>query len=517
MPTPLYWLVFWETALSREHAVSFPRRLVGGTQRSYTDAERRVLDNCVRTALEYAGRVRKEFPDAKLVYGNGYVPFIDALLADGFPRDLIDGLGLDFNMFFGMPERQPGPLHAPFGGLYQLARLQDIHGCAEKPRYLTEAIYCAQEDGWLTEREQADHYVRSHLLGLAADVVNFGMTGELWDPGGWYRYSHYGPVGYLHEPPELNPRESYCAYATMTRVLDRATFDAFVDVGSPSVYVLRFTKRSGEAIYAVWTIRGRRPLAFSGEDTARVTDMFGNVRAEHKTNGRYAVTLTSSPQYIEGVRQLTDVRLGEPEHDAAPASCSEIVRFDRDRWCVIETPDPVFDALVDGPHGVVKAPYAHAALELTIDTSALRISLGTDDTHHPLTVRYGRIALDAPVELSPDARFLVAEIVGNSSWARLLYTIRDGNGRDWKSILQDEQVDFDGTKYLETPLPDAYRAPAVDPRGYHSWKCDDDGAEPVGPFALTGFTVEARSHVVRGAELYPVVTPEWWVRSICIV
>lgn len=514
MPTPLYWLVFWETALSGEHMVSFPRRLVGETPRPYTDEERRVLDNCVRTGLEYARRVRKEFPDAKLVYGNGYVPFIDALLADEFPRDLIDGFGLDFDMFLSMPELQPGPLHAPFSGLYQLAELQEIHGCAEKPRYLTEAIYCSQDDGWLTEREQADRYVRSHLLGLAAGVVNFGMTGELWDPGGWYRYSHYGPVGYLHEPPELNPRESYCAYATMTRVLDRATFDGFVDAGSPSVYALRFARHAGGSVFAVWTIRGTRELSFVSNTAVQITDLFGNTREVTSVNGRRIVVLNSSPQYIEGVDQLSDLRLGTPESEPAPSSLSPIVRFDRDRWHVVSEPDPAFDALTDGPHGPVKAPYVHASLRLTADRSGLRVGLGADDDHHPLSVRYARIDLDVPVELSPDTRFLVAHVDGNSSWGRLVYTIRDGAGRVWKSIVQEERVDFDGARHLVTPLPDAYRKPDVDPRGYHSWKCDVDGETPVGPYALTGFTVEVRSHVVRGAELLPVTVPEWRVSSL---
>ena len=526
MPPAPYWLVFWETSLSRQHANSFPRELVGESPAPLSAEEESALDNCVATALEYAKRVREEFPDAKLVYGNGYTPFLAALMQRGFPADLIDGFGLDFDMFLSMPELQPGPLHAPFGGIYELKRLQEIHGYPDKPRFLTEAIYCSQASGWLTEREQADHYVRAHLLALAGGVVHFGMTTELWDPCGWYHYGGYGPVGMCHRPPEMNPRESFCAYATMTRMVDRAAFTESLPMPSPSAFALRFSGPAGD-IHALWTVRGERWATFraitNGEPVA--TDMFGNTYRLRERDGAYHVLLTSSPVYIEGLSGVRDMELGAPASQGDTSGRDTILRFDsRTGWSERPGADDMLDRLVDGPHGSVRAPYTPGRYDIAVDSDAavnldgagLRVELPPDQAAHPLHVFYTRLELAEPVLIAPEARWIGSRIRGNSSWGRVIFELEDAAGTRWRSLMDHSYIDFDGWTEVATRLPTPPDDEDVDPRGYTSWKPDADGAEPRPPLTLVGLLFEGRTHVIRGGSLDPVPDPAFDVSEVFV-
>jgi hypothetical protein len=519
MPEAPYWLVFWETSLGREHADHFPRELVGESPRKLTDDERIILDNCRRTGIEYAQRVREEFPDATLVYGNGYVNFIAALLNDGYPLDLIDGFGLDFNMFLGMPEQQPGPMHAPFGGLYHLQKVQELHGCADRPRFLTEAVYLAQDDGWLTEREQADYYVRSHLIGLAAGVVHFGMTAEMWDPIGWYRYGHYGPVGLCHEPPEVNPRESYCAYATMTRMLDSKRFAGYVDAESPSVFALRFDHINGsDSTIAIWTIRGTRSVIIRSDAPLTATDLYGNTQEIIPDDGHIMLEIGHTPQYVCGSTELTDLALGEPVHEIVAGSAVLVDATVMSTWERLDSHDEILDGFTDGPHGPVKARYVPGSFEyISPDRDgALSITLIERQDSHELDVNYSQLKPATPIPISENTQHLTATIRGNSSWGRIVYEMTDANGETWRSMIQDEYIDFDGWKTLVTPLPIETEAD-IDPRGYTSWKSMTEHAVPTPPFSLTGIIVEARSHVIRGVDIIPVPDPTFLLRDISTI
>jgi len=522
MPVPKYWLIFWETALSDGHARAFPPELVGGRPLVLDEAEERVLRNCWDTALPYARHVRRGFPGAKLVYGNGFPNFLGALMERKFPKELIDGFGLDFDMFVASPELQPRPLHAPFPALYHLKRFQDIYGYGDVPRYLTEAIYCPEAPLWLSERQQADHYARTHLLAMASGVVHFGMTAELWDPGSYFFYSHYGPVGLCHRPPELNPRESFCAYATMTRMLDRATFDAMLPTGSPTVFALRFRRprEVGGPVHALWTVRGERTASFRvpRARSVRVTDLFGNARPVTPRGGRYVVTLTSSPLYVEGAPEIADLVLGEPHHRPGPTVETTIVRAGSlDTW--EEVPGP--DAWVESsPPGLVPAPIARGRFSLaTVEdvvpgpsgpssAQVLRIRLDDDQPAHPLHVFYTvlRLARAAAiggraVDVDGRPRALGAWLRGNSGWGRVIYDLRDSQGVRWRSRNETSYVDFDGWRYVQTLLPWPADDEHLEPTGMSQWKPDREGAVPAYPMTLEAVVVEARSHVIRAVSL----------------
>jgi len=512
MPPVKHWLLFWETFLSRQHMRDYPFDILGKPVRELTPDEESVFKNCWDTAIEYAKRVRQEFPVVKLIFGNGHPNFIAAFLRRGFPKEYIDGFGLDFDMFVSSPELQPGPLHCPFNGLFFLKTLQDLYGYSEIPRYLTEAVYCSQSEGWLTERQQADHYVRSHLLGLASGVVLFGMTAELNDPGSEYFYGSYGPVGFLRRAPELNPRESFCAYATMTKMLDRANFTEMVPMPSPGTYGLRFTKAGGSDIYAFWTTTGTRPLTFGAEGgSVRTTDLFGNQTVIRNARGVFSLNVSPSPVYVEG-DGIHGFVLGTPRHRPGPKTSVPIVRMaDLPSWRHEAEDDAWMERLGRAGNWAITAPTIRGRFEFLLKKDRargqiLRVSLSRTPGAHPLHLHYAVLRFPAKVPLNGAFSALGVWIRGNSSSGRVLYELEDADGVIWRSVYSDTYIDFDGWRYVQTPLPlpAAEDGSRLQPCGLTPWATETEHRQPALPVRLTALIIESRTHVVRATSLDPV-------------
>ncbi len=519
MPRMDAWMVFWETYLSARHRQSFPPEVLGRSPLDLNEEEKRRLDNCWSSGIGYSKLVRRDFPGAKLIFGNGFPPFIGAMMRRGYPKEYLDAFGLDFDLFTSMPERQVGPLYAPFSGIYVLKALQRIYGYAEFPLYLTEAIYAPVAPGWLTEREQADYYVRAHLLGLASGVVFFGMCTSLYDPGDDYFYSHYGPIGLLHRPPELNPRESFCAYSTMTRALDQASFDGSIQTRSGSVYALRFRRKTGGPVHAFWTIRGRRPMAVrcEGITSPSVTDMFGNRRKPRLRGSRIRLELTSSPVYLEGVERVVSVALGCPRHEGGRSRRRTLASFESLRsWKVDSRPAEELESLS------LSVPYRRVDLSLSATRwpkrgrAVLRVGVPKDSPHHPLEIAYTQLLWTGSEILVPESATGLGTLIrGNSSWGRILFRLEDASGARWVSVRADSYIDFDGWRYVVVPLPHAPRGTQVERMGFHPWV--HDGSEtPAYPFRLKGLILEARTHIIQAGELLPVQNRFYYVDAIML-
>ncbi|MFH1741323.1 MAG: hypothetical protein ABIH23_20150, partial [bacterium] len=133
--------VFWESDVGGRTWRIIPPEIMGRAPFDLNDQQYENLKNCTNTGVAYSCRVREEFPDAKLIFGNGFPFFISCMLRQGYPAEYIDGFGLDFDLYTSMPERQPTIPYAPFNGLYFLKKIQEYYGYERFPRYLTEAIY----------------------------------------------------------------------------------------------------------------------------------------------------------------------------------------------------------------------------------------------------------------------------------------------------------------------------------------------------------------------------------------
>jgi hypothetical protein len=508
------WMVFWETHLSRRHLWAFPNELLDRPTTPLTEQERRYLDNCWETGIGYSKRVREEFPDVNLVFGNCYPSFIGAMMSRGYPKEYIDFLGLDFDLFTSVPERQPGALFAPFSNIFILRSLQRIYGYEEYPIFLTEAIYSPVGEGWLTERQQADFYVRSHLLALASGVVFFGMCTSPYDPGDEYFYSHYGPIGLLKRPPGLAPRESFCAYSTMTRMLDRARFDRVVPTGSHTAFALRFIGPSG-AIHALWTLRGSRTAVLRSMNTgAFITDMFGNCRGLEGIDGELNIEIGTSPVYLEGVDRIDEIEL-VGNQTGSEEQTIRLTGFEHTSdW--VERPG-TRDELESLKPDV---PYFVGGVETRVvqRDGGLHLEVGPPDPpkNHPHEIPYTLVEyLGGDVEIPAGSIYIGARVFGNSSWGRILFLLEDSNGNSWLSVRGDTSIDFDGWQKVQIRLPHGQDANRVVRTGFESWVSSGD-ADPAYPMRLTGLVLEVRSHVIYVDELQSVKDGKYLIEEIFI-
>ena len=511
------WMVFWETYLSTRHQRAFPNELLGRPVEPLTDRERGHLNNCWKTGTEYGSLVRDEFPDVKLVFGNGYPSFIGSMMARGYPREYLDAFGLDFDLFTSVPERQPGALFAPFSNIFILRSLQRFYGYEEYPIYLTEAIYAPVGEGWLTEREQADHYVRSHLLAMASGVVFFGMCTSPYDPGDEYFYSHYGPIGLLRRPPGLEPRESFCAYSTMTRVLDSARFDGVVATGSSTLYALRFVRNTGEIVHALWTVRGSRMAVLRGDMAGvTITDMFGNRRDLDAVDGAVKIEVVTSPIYLEGASGIDGI---EPVENKTcfEGKAIRIADFEHaSDW--VESPGTREELEALRPD----VPYFVGGIETRVVSpregisSLLEVGPAKPPRNHPheipyLLVRY----LGGDGKIPADSLYMGARVFGNSSWGRVLFLLEDFNGNSWLSVRGDTSIDFDGWNIVQVRLPHGPDANSVVRTGFESWVSGTD-LDPVYPMQLVGLVLEVRSHVIYVDQLRPVGEGKYLIEEIFV-
>ncbi len=517
--------VFWESSVSSGTRDIIPPEIMGKAPLELSDEGVRNVENCRKTGVAYSSRVREEFSEAKLIFGNGFPYFISCMLRYGYPKEYIDGCGLDFDLYTSMPERQPSIPYAPFNGLYFLKKVQEYYGYEEFPRYLTEAIYAPVAPGWLTEREQADHYVRTYLLAMAAGVKYFGMCTEIWDPGGWYGYGHYGPVGFCHRPPELNPRESFCAYATMTAVLDQCRYERLLPTGSPSVFGVEFRNIENKPVYALWTIRGKRPLTLhtATNASATITDCFGNQESKEITNDSLDVILTSSPLYIEGIGAIENIVLGDAEYDQLLDNGKLLVALnslehweqEQGRYEVLEKIDP-------------DVPFVKSPLSFSIQKndrpgrSSLSVALPEVANWHPIETPYSVLKRTGPeIQIPVSASSIGAWVCGNSSWGRILFELKDAAGQRWLSARSESTfIDFDGYRYIGVDLPHMPKGKRVEPVGFRPWVCnvnkDVRKAVPAYPMTLTRLIFETRSHTIRGGEIESVPVTHYEVdRIVC--
>ncbi|NLF23769.1 MAG: hypothetical protein GX590_11500, partial [Lentisphaerae bacterium] len=265
-----HWSVFAEVAISGRHYSYFPTELLeNGNPMALTPDEETTFRRLWQSAVRASETARKYHPDKPLVFGNGYPQFIWTFLSRGYPRHYFDGLALDFigdrmSMFFYLRE------------------VAKHYGYGEVPMYITEGFYLGSERGYYPSRASEDRqamgYLRGYLAGFANGMKAFIGACEVWDVGGGYYYTGYGPLGVCRRAPEMNPKPAYCMYGTMSLLLDRATFHSLVPTASMCVYMTRFDGPRGP-VYAVWTADGStRAIRFAAEPgrTPRRTDHQGN-------------------------------------------------------------------------------------------------------------------------------------------------------------------------------------------------------------------------------------------------
>ena len=119
-------------------------------------------------------KIRKEKPDAKIVFGNSNINSIEEFLYRRFPAELFDALGHEACGLMRMSERQPEL--ATLQEVFWFKRALEKYGY-EKPLWAWfEWQYHSTNAGNVSRQEQADMYVRDMLHGLSYNLERICPT-----------------------------------------------------------------------------------------------------------------------------------------------------------------------------------------------------------------------------------------------------------------------------------------------------------------------------------------------------
>ena len=463
-PKAKIFMLGWEHMWSLEHTFHFPRIIAEGKPEQLPEALSRKADDTAAEFRRIAAAVRKHRPDVKISLGNGAVNYSVPLLERGFALGReFDYFGTEEGIFWAAPEQQPNDA---VGNVNWWARTVCEHyGFRNVPVFHSEAIYFSTGPGFsrLAELTQAAYYVRTYLLGFPYDSV-FGICGAMVDSSNHYIYSLWGASGYCNRAPDCSPKLSYAAYATLTQLLDGATYSGKLDPGTTSVYALRFKRTRGGPVCAMWNLHGSRRVTvrFTHGDTPRVVDGLNREVPVTPAGDAFDLTLSELPLYVSGV-EIEAVQPREnypaptPKHRPLNSLACLV------DWAPDTAPDTGFEKPLDWK-GIPKVMGEFSVSRVSIappeagyaepEGSAFR--LAPKPGTHGLIPRYVslRAAKGSEIAIPRGTAELGVWIRGRSTWGRVKIGLRDDKGRSWL-VLSDDSFgrmvdDFDGWRFVTT-------------------------------------------------------------------
>jgi len=501
---PLYWQLYWEDRISDRHHWYFPPALTGRPRIELNDAEKARLKAYWDRAMAYAKLSNATLPEEKLALG-AWPNFTEEFLQRGFPVKLLDALSLEAGGYRMQPERPPDV--DDVNALYFIQEWKKLYGYRNLDIIMVESLFHGTAPGYLSERDQANYYVRDMLLGLAYGVKLFGMSAMITDVANDYYRSGWGSVGLCHRAPEPSPKASYVAYATMTSVLDRARYVDRVDTGSASVYALHFIAGDGTNVYSMWTTRGHRKATptLEGGSGGVVIDAMGR---QSELNAR-GIALSESPVYLKTKARLARLSLSAPVYEERPPANSIAVDAldGLSRWQTRAGRDELIE---EGNPRYPRRPGAFR-FKTTADPArgaVVEVSAG-EAPGSPLLPTYGVLERRQPSPLRGRPRRLGLWVKGNSGWGRITFELTDAKGERWTGAGGSEDsyghgfINFDGWRWVEVDIPGQFRPDYPWPHN-GNWTARGGDSIVDYPLSLNAVIVELRDHVVYVNELVPV-------------
>jgi len=532
---PEYVTFFPEPHISRDLTAGACPPDYYGEKYTLTDKEQESLRVFFNTSKSAAESIREAWPNTKICIPWGDPLFSVALLRAGFPKNLIDGSGLDMIGFERLPEQQLAQMSTH--RLYILKEEYKKAGITDPMLVYIEGIFSPTEPGALTWEEQAERYHRWTLLSMAYGVERFHAGWFAFDCADYYGADHYGGCGIQRRIPYMDPKPAYAHFATMTRHLERAKFEKWLPTGSNTAYCLQFRK-DGQPLYALWTVRGKRPVTvtLAGDAAFTLTDSMDNGVEMKTQGGKVTFTIGESPVYVTGTGEILAVSLGAPDHAdsvqwarnrnqetwhdgpavKAPPVQKEITiaGFGDGSWTNVAERDETYE---NNNFDVKRFPGKMSA-KVTADAERpgkfLAIHLEKQDTERKVMPYYTTLKPKAPVEIPGRAAALGVWVKAHSDWGRVVYELRDSKGELWLSCGQKDdwnnndehgwsQFNFDGWRYLRFELPASAPYDSYREFGSTWWgSYDGDGVVDL-PLKLEKVIVERRTHVMYVNDIQP--------------
>lgn len=508
-----------ENAVSLRLTHGIPPWALGQPWFVYDEKEVLKLRHMLTAANAAAEGVKQYAPGVKFLFGHGAANFAPPFFREkNWNPDLYAGFGMDLPQFERMPERQPRATEPSL--LFFLQKELRERGMADKEIVHLESYFPSSHELALGLRGQANSVVRTAVLSLALGTTKFMHTWCLQDCADRWGSSHYSGSALIGREPEAMPKPSAAAFATMTRVLDLAKYDGWLETGSRSAFCLRFTDED-RLIYPVWTYHGSRPMEVTVEsDRVKLVkiDENGNEFPIPLQQGKASVTLTPTVFWIVakggGIRS---VQAGPSTFTDAPAPDSRSLvldDFEKANWTYDAKP---YNRYASNNWDMAREPVAMAQdfVKSEERTSTVwRVTMAERPVGKPCVGFYGVFAPAKPILIPGKARALGVKGKGHSQWFRYIYEVTDAKGEVWLScgernawnsddIHSRSYFNHDGWRYMEFPLPASSPGDHYREAGCYSWGGSEDGIVDL-PLTLTRVIVEMRTDMIYVNELLPV-------------
>jgi hypothetical protein len=438
VPAPSRFLIFHETHISGPHITRTPDMFTGRPPyRMNADEEKRFQE--LLHAAENAFRgTRPAFPKAEIYLGNGTPHLIEEFLRRKFPRELIDKVGNESGNYMRLPETQPPDYIANNAGLWMFRQILDHYGYSDVGlRQCYEMCYPNTNPGNLTERTQAAYIVR-HMMHSLAWRIPVIRPMCITDMGGSYYSSNWGASGFCHAWPNVSPKQSYVAFATMTQVLDGAKFVRAVPVKSTVVYAVEFQRPDQSYVTCLWTPRGSRALTVQapGANAQSLTDLMGRERRVAFKSDTAELTISSEPCYLTTPGPIASITLGAVNHDGRPGSNAFLV----------SSLDTLADWTVETGHSIELETYNFlnprrkgefvyrdvASFEGEQNVLEAKPTLPCEGS--PYLQMYSVLSHNRGVEIPGEPTEIGLMVNGNGGWGRVIFELEDASGQRWISI-----------------------------------------------------------------------------------
>jgi hypothetical protein len=436
----------------------FPSEMWGETPAPVAETVEQNWQQRIEYVTALAKLVRAKFPQLKLQYGNdgSSLNLIAGLLRHKFPRELIDMFAVEDLGQTIIPEK------AIPGGLQSAWYLRET---ARALGYGDVPITACHE--WMGRRDmvlglggQAEWYVRDLLHARAYGFQTSGV-GTVHDAGNGYYHTLWGDGGLCKRWPMMDPKPSYAAVATFTRVIDGTKFERALPTGTHTLYVVEF-RRGDEWVYGVWVPRGRREakVRFAGEADAVLTDLYG--REREVRGNELDLTASTAAQYVVSRTRIASVAAGKasfPE-DEPPRHPTVIDQLDTlAHWSI----QPEKDKRLERVTGEFMPHRTQGQFELREvadpeQGKCLEIELKPVGEVWDVMHEYAVLKLANPVAAAGPFEHAGVWVKGNSGWGEVMWELENAKGEKWLSqgVYMDWPgniaINFDGWNFLRLPL-----------------------------------------------------------------
>ena len=551
-------MIFHEDAISAQHATRTPDFFHDRPPYVLNPEEQKRFTLLQEVALSTAKRFREKHPEMRISLGNGPMVVREELYRHGFPADLFDSGGNENPAFSRLPETQPPDPIGNNSSLWMDRQLLDAYGYREKSvTQCHETIYPSTNPGNLSLETQAKYLIR-HILHSMAWRIPQIRAGTLLDAGDSYYHSNWGGIGLFERAPEKAPKPVAISLATLTRVLDGAHYEDFLETGSDSAYLMSFSKKDGATVFPFWVVRGTRDftLLLEGASKARIVEANGLEKEVPILQGTIRLDASPEPAYLilpKGGR-VASVVLGPSKYEDQPVG--RISKIDSlvslEKWKVVPERSPeleMYNPLTPRRKGNFEFSIVS---KIDGEGPALRVLPKPVKEGKSVMPMYAELAFQKRMELPGKPAEIGLWVDGNSSWSRVIFSLRDASGQRWVSIgaaakgasewmgdwltpdllknykpgkIADfntddpfglSRINFDGWRYLGFPLPGQYPG-----EGYHrpansQWFSDGDGIVHY-PIELEKLIVEIPEKTLHLTRYAAVARPEIYLRNLVSV